>query len=172
MMSRFKGEPVHLLIVGSGPEEAFLRQETAERGLDSQVHFLGFVEEQEKFRILRMSDIYASTSQHEGFGLVFLEGMACELPVICYDNGGQTDFLRDKMTGFLVPLNDLDLFIEQCETLIRNPVLRRGFGQNNLQLVEDFFIDSCATKYETLFHKAVVARSNVKQAWTFQERTA
>lgn len=172
MMKNFQNEPVQLLVVGSGPEESRLREEAARNGVTKQIHFLGFVEEQEKFNILRMSDLYASTSQHEGFGLVFLEAMACGLPVVCYDNGGQTDFLHDKLTGFLIPLNDLDLFTNRCEMLIRNPALRRGFGQNNKKLVEDYFIDSCATKYETLFHKAVASRAGARQAWTFQERTA
>jgi len=59
------------------------------------------VPEEHKFRLLRIADVFVSTSQHEGFGLVFLEAMACGLPVVCYDRGGQIDFLEDRTTGHL-----------------------------------------------------------------------
>ena len=49
-----------------------------------------------------IADAFVSTSQHEGFGLVFLEAMAFGLPVVCYDRGGQTDFLTSGETGFVV----------------------------------------------------------------------
>ncbi len=172
MMETFSSEPVRLLIVGSGPEENFLRQEVASRQLEKKVEFMGFVEETEKFRILRMSDVYVSTSQHEGFGLVFLEAMASGLPVICYDNGGQTDFLRNQVTGHLVKLNDLSQFRDCCESLIRNPALRQEMGKNNQYLVEEYFIDSCALKYEGIFREAIENQTSIQQAWAFQERAA
>ena len=59
----------------------------------------GQVWEQGKFQALASADIFASTSQHEGFGLVFLEAMAFGLPVVCFNHGGQTDFLQSGETG-------------------------------------------------------------------------
>ena len=159
MMEHFKGEKVHLLVMGSGPEEEALKADVAQRQLTSQIHFQGFVEESEKFRLLRMSDLYVSTSQHEGFGLVFLEAMACGLPVICYDYGGQTDFLRDHKTGYLIPLNDLDTFYDKCRTLINNSELRRTMGDHNHIYAEEFFIETCAANYEQVFLKAIEMKS-------------
>ena len=172
MVATLKDDRVRLLIVGSGPEEKFLREEVIKRQLDDRVRFMGYVEETEKFRILRMSDLYVSTSQHEGFGLVFLEAMACELPVICYNHGGQTDFLRDGTTGFLVQLNESALFRERCESLINNAALRREMGETNKGLVEEYYIDSHTTKYENIFKEAIEAQGNRQRAWAFQERTA
>lgn len=171
MLNEMRHEKVRLLIVGSGPEEAFLRQEVARHQLEDKVAFMGFVEETEKFRILRMSDLYVSTSQHEGFGLVFLEAMACGIPVVCYDHGGQTDFLHEAVTGHLVPLNDLSQFQARCESLIDNPALRQEMGATNKRLVEEYFIDSCALKYERIFREAIETQTSVQQAWAFQERT-
>lgn len=172
MMETFRHDKVRLLIIGSGPEEEYLRQEVTKRQLEKKVTFMGYVEEEDKFRILRMSDLYVSTSQHEGFGLVFLEAMACGLPVVCYDHGGQTDFLRDQKTGFLVPLNDLDQFKARCQSLIGSSNLRKEMGETNKHLVEEYYIDSCALKYESVFREAMEAQTNMQQAWAFQERAA
>jgi len=119
------------------------------------VHFLGQVDEQEKFRVLNMADVYVSTSQHEGFGIVYLEAMACDLPVVCYDYGGQTDFLESGENGFVVKLNDLPAFQASCRTLIDNPQRRKEMGAFNRSAVEDFYIDRCAARYEALFEDVI-----------------
>jgi glycosyltransferase involved in cell wall biosynthesis len=112
---------------------------------------------------LRICDIYASTTQHEGFGLVFLEAMACGLPVVCYDNGGQMDFLRDQASGFMVPLNDLSLFQKRCELLIDKPDLRKKLGAHNKRRVGEFYIDQCALKYVGVFNQLVEAKATGKK---------
>lgn len=155
LMDHLRGENVRLLIVGNGPLEDDLKKETSARELGGQVRFLGRVEEAEKFRILRMCDLFVSSSQHEGFGLVFLEAMACQLPVVCYDHGGQTDFLEDRKTGHLVPLNDRGRFESSCRRLISDREARARIGQHNLQRVEEYFIQNCARRYEDLFERVV-----------------
>jgi glycosyltransferase involved in cell wall biosynthesis len=142
---------VHLLVIGDGPQRPDLARCAAERGLSDRVHFLGHIEEIEKHRVLRMCDLYASTSQHEGFGLVFLEAMAAGLPVVCYDNGGQTDFLSDGETGFVVRLNDRQSFADSCRRLTADAGLRRSTAAHNLVAVEEFFIERCAEQYEAAF---------------------
>ncbi len=153
LMESLRQEKARLLVMGIGPQDSSLKEECRRRGLGDKVLFLGYVEESEKFRILRMSDLYVSTSQHEGFGLVFLEAMACGLPIICYDRGGQRDYLEDGVTGHLVPLNDQANFEARCRSLIRDPGRRRSIGQENLRRVEEFFVDRCALRYEALFEE-------------------
>lgn len=155
MMEALREERVRLLIMGTGPQEQLLKEETRKKQLEDKILFLGYVEEAEKFGILRMSDIYVSTSQHEGFGLVFLEAMACGLPIVCYDHGGQTDFLQDEKTGYLIALNNLDRFRESCISLLRNPGLRKTMGAYNQRYVEEFYIENCALKYESVLREAI-----------------
>jgi glycosyltransferase involved in cell wall biosynthesis len=159
LMEALRGEKVRLLIVGTGPQERLLKAEIVKRQLSDQIHFLGRVEEAEKFRILQMCDIYVSSSQHEGFGLVFLEAMACGLPIVCYDYGGQMDFLENATTGFLLPLNDLVGLEEQCRCLIKDHELRHKIGQENLHRIEEFFVDRCARRYEAVLQDAAARRS-------------
>jgi glycosyltransferase involved in cell wall biosynthesis len=156
-MAALRNPKVRLLIMGTGPQEQLLKEEVRKQHLAPQVLFLGYIEEAKKFRILRMCDLYVSTSQHEGFGLVFLEAMACGLPIICYDHGGQTDFLRDQQTGYLIPVNNTALFKERCELLVSDVGLRQRMGAYNRRQVEEYYIDRCAGQYENLFERVVRA---------------
>jgi L-malate glycosyltransferase len=147
----------HLLIVGDGPDTQSVRKAALEGGVGQRVHFLGQTSEERKYQALGAADIFVSASQHEGFGLVFLEAMACGLPIISYDHGGQTDFLTDGETGFVVPLNDLDRFTRGVVALHDQIEVRGAMAQNNRRRVEDYFIDTCANRYEAEF-EAVVRR--------------
>ena len=104
--------------------------------------------------------MYVSTSQHEGFGLVFLEGMHCGLPVVCYDRGGQVDFLSDDETGYVVKLNDLDQFTERCRQLIDSPAKRKAMGEHNRQVVKEYYIDTITRQYESKFEEVIAARAS------------
>ncbi len=147
----------HLLIVGDGPDASAVRQAASDAGLAERVHLLGQVSEAQKYQALRAADIFVSASQHEGFGLVFLEAMAFGLPIICYDHGGQTDFLTDGITGCVVALNDLDGFTRGIVRLHDQAGIRGAMARKNLELVEDYFIDTCAGRYEAEFD-AVLSR--------------
>jgi len=145
----------HLLVVGDGPEIPEIRRVAGELGVAERVHPLGMVSEEDKYRALQVSDIFASTSQHEGFGLVFLEAMAFGLPVVCYDRGGQVDFLTTNVTGHVVKLNDTDAFTQALIQLHASESLRATIRATNLQLVENFFIERCAERYEAVFESVM-----------------
>ena len=154
MMSTFKNRPVHLLIVGSGPLREELESQTKILGLTDQVHFTGWVDGEPKYQLFQASDVYVSPTQHEGFGLSFLEAMACGLPVVSYEHGGQTDFLVNGQTGFLVPLNDLEELTERSSYLLSEPDLRQTMGETNQLRVKKYSIEEVASMYEASFRAA------------------
>ena len=154
-VANFNDPTVKLIVVGDGPLLPDLKAQARELAVEDQILFAGFVSAQEKIDLLNLSDVYVSTSQHEGFGLVFLEAMAAGLPVICYDFGGQSDFLEDGVTGALIPLNELATFQEQCELFLGSTEKRKAAGAENLRRVESYFIDTCAKEYEQLFERLV-----------------
>tara|TARA_B100000315_G_scaffold57685_1_gene52074 strand:+ start:7992 stop:9146 length:1155 start_codon:yes stop_codon:yes gene_type:complete len=138
---------IKLLVVGDGPEKDKLKTLTVSLGLSDNIFFLGNTSDEEKFQFLNISDIYVSTSQHEGFGIVFLEAMALALPVVCYDEGGQTDFLINGKTGFTVKINDRAAFAEKIKMLYKNFELRNKMCEFNRKYIERYYITSCAEKY-------------------------
>jgi glycosyltransferase involved in cell wall biosynthesis len=172
MVGRLKKKHVHLLVVGSGPEEQNLRDMAGKLGVSEQVHFYGYVEDCEKYRILGMSDIFVSTSQHEGFCLSFLEGMHGGLPIVSYDYGGHTDFLEDGVTGFMLPLNNLDQFTKRTQELIETAGLRKEMGEHNRLRVKDYYIDNYAAKYEALFQKTIEMKKEAVDVNVLKSRTA
>ncbi len=147
-----------LLIVGDGPRLPALLTIAGELGVGAQIRFLGQLSAAEKHRALAASDLFVSTSQHEGFGLVFLEAMAYGLPIVCYDRGGQTDFLSTPETGHVVRLNDLVAFTEAVRALAASPERRAAIGRHNVAAVEQFFVERCAERYEALFETVLGAR--------------
>jgi len=84
--------------------------------------------------------------------------MAFGLPIVCYDRGGQTDFLTTPATGHVVPLNDVRAFNDAVRALRDAPQRRAEIRRNNLRRVEDYFIGRCAQRYEDLFERTVLAK--------------
>ncbi len=160
MLATARQRDMYLLVVGDGPDSDTIQRAAHELGVADRVKMLGHVAERQKFAALSLADIFVSTSQHEGFGLVFLEAMALGLPVVCYDRGGQVDFLSTPTTGHVVRLNDLEAFTAAVMDLYRSPDHRGEISRHNLAAVETYFIDRCARHYEKIFERAVEARAS------------
>jgi len=152
---------LHLVVIGEGPLSGKLAAQAAEAGIRANVHFTGFVSQADKYGLLHASDFYVSASLHEGFGLVFLEAMACGLPVVCFDEGGQTDFLEDGATGRLVKAGNLDALVAACRELARDRESRVLFGKHALARVQPYFIHQCAARYEDLFRRVTATKRRV-----------
>lgn len=144
-----------LVIVGDGPQEAPLKSLAAELGVTDKVSFVGHVDESTKYDLLHASDVFVTTTQHEGFGLVFLEGMACGLPVVCYDEGGHTDFLEHGANAMIAKLNDRAAWVTHCQRLIEDAQTRKEMSAAAVKSVEPYFMDSCAEVYAQLYEQTI-----------------
>jgi glycosyltransferase involved in cell wall biosynthesis len=158
MMRDARLAKAHLLVVGDGPEAPELHRLSADPAIRDRVHWLGAVSEEVKQAALAVSDLFVSASQHEGFGLVYLEAMAASLPIVCYDRGGQVDFLASGQTGYVVGLNERKAFTQAVAVLQSDASIRERFAHENRRRVEQFFIDTCAARYEALFAEAIERR--------------
>ena len=149
-----KYRPCHLLVMGEGPDRPLLEKINNELDLTKCVTLAGRVGP-EKFQYLASSDIYVSTASHEGFGLAFLEAMESGLPIICYDNGGQVDFLENGKTGFLVKLGQKENFCRQLRELLTSPKLRKEMSAHNRKHVKQFYVRNGAERHLSIFRQAM-----------------
>ena len=78
-------------------------------------------------------------SRGEGFGLVYLEAMACGKPVIGGAHGGAPEVIDDGRTGYLVQHGDAVQLAMAIETMLQNPKLEEEMGRRGKQRVENEF---------------------------------
>ena len=89
------------LIVGDGSDRSRLEEKAKLMGIADNVVFAGRISESEKADHYRLADVYVMPS-HGGFGIVFLEAMACGIPVIGSKVDGSCEALKHGELGILV----------------------------------------------------------------------
>ena len=112
-----KSEPdLHYLVVGGASPEgdwrAQLEQQTRRLNLDKQVHFLGAMPSTELKWPLSASDVFVLATSNEGWANVFLEAMACGLPVVTTDVGGNSEVVCRSELGTVVPFGNQEALLE------------------------------------------------------------
>ncbi|MCB9799900.1 MAG: glycosyltransferase family 4 protein [Candidatus Omnitrophica bacterium] len=98
----YKKSEVLYMIVGDGDDRLRLEQKAEKLGVQNNVIFTGFIPEEEKADYLRLADVFVMPSRGEGFGIVFLEAMACGAPVVGSKIDGSREALDDGKLGILV----------------------------------------------------------------------
>lgn len=142
---------LRLVIIGDGPERESLNALALQLGIADRVTMPGFVTDEQKFRWLKTADIFVSATNHEGFGLMFVEAMFCSLPIITYNHGGQTDFIEHGRNGYMAPLNDERRFQDYLATLVTDGAARRAMGRCSREISNRLTIGTCAQRYEQEF---------------------
>ena len=109
------------LILGDGDDRQRLEQKAKTLGIAERVRFAGYVDEQDKADHLRLGDVFAMPGRGEGFGIVYLEAMACGIPVVASRLDGSREALRDGMLGTLVNPDDLSSVQEGLLSALAQP---------------------------------------------------
>jgi glycosyltransferase involved in cell wall biosynthesis len=87
-----------------------VKQLIADAGVTNQVILTGFIKEDELSDHFLMADVFVLPSKKEGFGIVFIEALACGLPVICGNADGSIDAIRNGELGTAInPDNETEL---------------------------------------------------------------
>ncbi|WP_071189329.1 glycosyltransferase [Trichormus sp. NMC-1] len=109
---------VKYLVIGRGDDQPRLAQLAQDLGVSDRVIFAGFVPTEALMLHYRLADAYVMPSQ-EGFGIVYLEAMACGVPVLSGDNDGSADPLQDGKLGWRVPHRNLDAVAAACIEILQ-----------------------------------------------------
>lgn len=85
------------------------------------------------------ADIIVSLSRYEGFGYSALEAMACGKPVVAFDVVGLRDVIVKGVSGFLVPVNDVDAIVASCKTILNSSTLASCMGSAGRNIAVNHF---------------------------------
>jgi glycosyltransferase involved in cell wall biosynthesis len=148
-----------LRLVGAGEADVIqdLRTRAEARGLPSLLEFLGFVPTGELPAHLSQAHVFAGPSAYEpGPGLVYLEAMACGVPVVACEGSGASEAVRHRETGFLVPPQDVDGLVAALRALLQSPELRGEMGRRGRSVVEaEADSQVCLKRLETFYGTVV-----------------
>ncbi len=148
-----KNMPARLIIVGEGPEKKPMQQLCKEKGILDKVLFVGNSHEVDK--ILCFSDLFLLPSEHESFGLVALEAMACGVPVISSNAGGLSEVNIQGVSGFLSDIGDVDDMSKNALKILESPETHLKFKQNAKKIAMKFETKNIVPLYEEVYEKAL-----------------
>lgn len=150
-------EPFECIILGDGNHKAYCEELNRKLGLESKVHFKGFVPQEElKSYYKECSVVALSSVWPEPIATIGLEVMRYALPVVAFDAGGIKDWLEDGNNGYLVPWMDREAFASRIDELLKNKQKAREMGENGLRLVsERYDFEQYITDLESMFDKVI-----------------
>ena len=108
---------INLVFAGSGPEPFFEQFKKRAAGLPG-VYFLGRIPRNKLPLVYSSADLMLFPSTTDTFGMAVLEAQACGLPVLVTDVGGPKEVIVDGTTGFVLPANDIDAWVDTISGLI------------------------------------------------------
>jgi glycosyltransferase involved in cell wall biosynthesis len=149
---------LQLRLLGRGREDLIeeLHARAAAAGYPGLLDVPGFVRREELPRHLSRAHVFAAPSVYEGGpGFVYLEAMACGLPVIACEGSGVTEVVQPEDTGFLVPPEDVSALVGVLRRLLGDPVLANRIGRQARRYVEaEADSAACLKRLETFYAEA------------------
>ena len=115
----FRGEKVSLRIGGDGSIKLSLKTLIEELGMNNQIELLGALSREDVAKEMKKCDAFALASEHETFGVVYIEALACGKPVIGADNGGAEDIIREE-NGIIAKKRNVEDLVKALKHIKEN----------------------------------------------------
>jgi glycosyltransferase involved in cell wall biosynthesis len=154
-MSEMKNA-VTLDIVGDGPSRSSLEQLSRNLGLEGRVRWHGQVQQSELPRFYQTAAAVVVPSADEGLGLVAVEALLCETPVVAFDSGGLRDVVQHGKTGLLVEAGNRAALASALDGLLALDGRGRDLGRaGRLYALSAFAPESSARRYAEIYRQVL-----------------
>lgn len=146
-------EDVSLILAGDGPDREKLEELTNNLNLRN-VHFLGYVSEEQKLRLLHSTDLFCTPALYgESFGVVLLESMSSGLVTVASNNPGYSTVMQGLGALSLVNPHDTVEFARRLDLLLREDSLRLMWQNWAKANVKQYSYKRIVDQYEALYKK-------------------
>ncbi|MRR18411.1 MAG: glycosyltransferase family 4 protein, partial [Deltaproteobacteria bacterium] len=153
---------LRLSVAGAGPMEQDLRRLAAQKEIAHKIDFLGMVSQQELPQLYQKAGLavfpFAQTKSgvQEGFGLVVVEALGCECPVIAGDLPAIHDSIVNNESGILFPSGNSGVLAKSVVQALADRDFRSRLGrEGRRRVVEQFDWEIIAGKYAGLYKKLI-----------------
>lgn len=141
-------------VVGDGPARQALEGMAAELRVADRVRWHGQLKQPELASLYQKASALVVPSTDEGLGMVAIEALLCETPVIAFDSGGLRDIIQHDKTGVLVAPGDRNALARAVDSLLENESRARDLGKaGRLYALSTFAPESSARKYADIYRQ-------------------
>lgn len=140
---------IKLLLVGNGILEEKYKKIIQKKDLEQNVFFLGY--RRDIASIMKITDVYISTSTQEGLPVNIMEALCSQLPIIATNCRGNSDLITNGENGYLVSINDLDEFNKCIFRLYSDQNLRRNFSNFSQKHIEPFLVENVINEMKDIY---------------------
>lgn len=155
----------HLFVAGDGCEKPALIKLCKSLGIESQVHFPGFISNKRELAgVYRSSDVFVTASEIETQGIVILEAIACGLPVVAVRAACIPELVHDGINGCTVESGDISAMAKAIETIVQSPFIADSMKIKSLALAKKYDIQVSFTKHEELYLQIVKSTHEIVRA--------
>jgi glycosyltransferase involved in cell wall biosynthesis len=144
-----------LLLVGTGPLESHLKNRVNALGLNDAVIFLGKQEPEIVASLYKNADMFIHAAENETFGIVYLEAMAAEVPILGVNQGGIAEVLRNDETAYLIQEPTISNIYRGMKFLAENKDYCRRIKNNAKEKVTEFDWETIAKRLKKIHHEAL-----------------
>jgi len=156
-MAAMKQQP-RLDVVGDGPRRATFENLARELGVDSRIDWHGQVRQSALPSLYQRAAAIVVPSVDEGLGLVAVEALLCETPVVAFDSGGLPDVIQHEKTGLLVKAGDRAALASALDDLLGRDGRGSQLGRaGRLYALSAFAPESAARRYAEIYKQVLGA---------------
>jgi Glycosyltransferase len=143
-------------IVGDGSDRSRLQELAEELGVASRIRWHGQLPQPALAALYRRSTAVVVPSTDEGLGLVAVEALLCETPVVAFDSGGLRDIIQHEKTGLLVPPGDRAALARALDDLLSRDGRGADLGRaGRLYALSAFAPESSARRYAGIYRQVL-----------------
>ncbi len=159
---RRRGRDVIVQVAGTGPTRRRDEALAQKLGVADRVEWLGLIHD-DLPRRYREATVLAAPCTLASFGVILIEAAASGIPIVCADNVGFRQVIRDGMPGRFVPMNDPAALADGLDEVLRDPGLRADWGRRGRALtVERYAWAGVAQQVSDLYHETLLAKRRVR----------
>lgn len=163
---KYLPKDVKVVLCASSPDTPEVLEEVEQKVKlhDNIIWINKMVEKEDIVELYSNAEVFVCPSIYEPFGIINLEAMACETPVVASATGGIKEVVVHEETGFLVEPGNSEELAKYINILLENRELAKKFGINGRKRVEEMFSwESIAKKTYEMYRKVVQEYKKAKK---------
>lgn len=154
ILARFSD--TRLILLGGGKQEEEIKKLKRELGVQDKITLIDHVPHAEIKKYLSIADVFIRPSLDEGFGIAFIEAMACGIPVIGTNVGGIPDIIKNNENGIIIEPRNEKQIINSILNLLNNKDLAEKLSAKGHEYVKkQFNWDNIYKKMKSVYEEVI-----------------